>query len=212
MPDTRVIYSQTTVPEPRVIMEPKTVTVQVPKTVMEPVEYTVQEPRTVMDEKNITVPKIILEDQEITVPVPRAVQVPVQRMVPRTVMVPITTYVTQYVQETEKVRNLRTGQSLSYCKFAESNLHRNGEIAIDESNSALLCSASSRCPRLWQKTRRSKFPGKCWSRAGSQYSDQRSKWKTGRSQCRSPRPSRCHVWYQWLRLSKASAWWKLRAW
>lgn len=106
MPDTRVIYSQTTVPEPRVIMEPKTVTVQVPKTVMEPVEYTVQEPRTVMDEKSITVPKIVLEDQEITVPVPRAVQVPVQRMVPRTVMVPITTYVTQYVQETEKVRSL----------------------------------------------------------------------------------------------------------
>lgn len=103
VPDTRVIYSQTTVPEPRVIMEPKTVTVQVPKTVMEPVEYTVQEPRTVMDEKSITVPKIVLEDQEITVPVPRAVQVPVQRMVPRTVMVPITTYVTQYVQETEKV-------------------------------------------------------------------------------------------------------------
>jgi len=63
VPDTRVIYSQTTVPEPRVIMEPKTVTVQVPKTVMEPVEYTVQEPRTVMDEKSITVPKIVLEDQ-----------------------------------------------------------------------------------------------------------------------------------------------------
>ena len=109
MPDTRVIYSQTTVPEPRVIMEPKTVTVQVPKTVMEPVEYTVQEPRTVMDEKSITVPKIVLEDQEITVPVPRAVQVPVQRMVPRTVMVPITTYVTQYVQETEKVM-------IDYCE------------------------------------------------------------------------------------------------
>ena len=41
--------------------------------------------------------------QEVIVPVPKEVKIPVLRMVPRTVMVPMMTYVTKHVQENEKV-------------------------------------------------------------------------------------------------------------
>ena len=89
---------------------------------MEPYEYTVQEPRTIIDEQVISVPKTVMEEQvrrgmavsyslhicdvfvqEVIVPVPKEVKIPVLRMVPRTVMVPMMTYVTKHVQENEKV-------------------------------------------------------------------------------------------------------------
>eukprot|EP00960_Hanusia_phi_P041872 755184-Hanusia_phi.AAC.3 len=98
VPDTKIMFSQTTVPEKKVVMEPKTINIKVPKTVMEPYEYTVQEPRTIIDEQVVSVPKTIMEEQEV--------KIPVLRMVPRTVMVPMMTYVTKHVQENEKVQGI----------------------------------------------------------------------------------------------------------